>query len=210
MLIISITMKLYYYPGTSSLAIRIMINELEIKCDFEKIHALQTTKKGLDDGRFLSDISPKNQVPVLVLNNGDVLTECISIFKYLSDLNQKITDSTFTQYKLIEWLSYLASEVHKNFIPMIHPLLRENKEVFATFKLIFISKMKYIEKHLADKSFLIEGNFTSADAYLFVIITWFKIVEIDLTQFPNLLNYFNKLKERPSIAKSLKDEGLSV
>ena len=201
-------MKLFYYKGACSLAVRIIINELDIKCDFEPIKELQVKDKQTQTGEVFAQISPKNQIPVLILENGEILTECIAIMQYLADLKKdtKIIGEAngFGKYRVLEWLSFIATEVHKNFIPMIHPIVP--LEAKPVFKRIFLSKIKYIEAELQGKDFLTQNHFTLADAYLFVILTWFRFIQVEMEDFPNIKKYFESLKERPSIAKSLKDE----
>ena len=51
-------------------------------------------------------------------------------------------------------------------------------------------------------------QFTIADAYLFVVLSWLAYVKIDITEWPNLKRYFEELKQRKSIQASLKQEGL--
>lgn len=203
-------MKLYYFKNAGSLAVRIIINELELACNYEAVKELRVKDKVLEGGGGFADISPKNQIPALALDDGRILTEIWVIMTYLAELKseKRLLGEGFARYRVMEWLSFISTELHKNFIPIISPIVPvEAKPVFIK---ILISKLKYIEKELEGRDFLSPPVFTVADAYLFTILSWLKFIKIDIADFPNLAKYFDALKERPSIIKSFADEGIEL
>jgi glutathione S-transferase len=200
-------MKLFYFKNACSLAVRIILNELEIPCKFVAIKHLQTKEKVLETGEVFLQISPKNQVPALLLENGRILTEVWVILTYLSDLKNATHLQGEEKYKTMEWLSFISTELHKNFVPIISPIVPENtKPIFVK---IFISKLKFAEEELKSVDFIAGKSFTLADAYLFTILSWLKFINVEINSFPNLARYFERMKSRPSIAKSLTDEGIN-
>ena len=124
-------MKLFYSPGACSLAPHIAIEELGLKCDFLKAD-LGSKKTPEGD---LTKYNPKGQVPTLVLDNGQVLTEGAVILQYLADqapdknLLPKI--GSFERYRAQEWLNYLATEVHKGFGPLWNRQMPEEAKELA-------------------------------------------------------------------------------
>lgn len=204
-------MKLYYYKGACSLSVRIILNELELKCNFESITELQTKDKTTEGGTQFSKISPKNQIPVLELDDGRILTECSAIMLYLADLKNETNltglGDSLNKYRVLEWLNFISSELHKNFVPNISPIIPINAK--PIFKKILLSKLKYIENELSGKDFITIGSFTLADAYLFTVLSWMHLIQINLEDFPSINKYFNNLKKRPSVSQSLTEEGLT-
>jgi glutathione S-transferase len=204
-------MKLYCYKNAGSFAVRIIINELGLHVNYEFIETLQTKDKKTESGEDFRKINPKNQIPALLLDDGRLLTEIIAILHYLSDLKQddNLTQArNFNKYKVLEWLSFSSSELHKNFASIISPLVPlEAKEGFQR---VLMSKLKFADKFLENKDFLVAGVFTLADAYFFTILSWLKFIKIELTGFPSIEIYYNKLKARPSIQKSQTEEGLEL
>jgi glutathione S-transferase len=205
-------MKLYYYKGACSLSVRIILNELEIKCSFESIKELQTKNKLTEGDIEFSQISPKNQIPVLELDDGRILTECSTIMLYLADLknDKNLTGSgdNLNKYRVLEWLNFISTELHKNFVPIISPIVPINAK--PILQKILLSKIKYIESELQGKDFITTANFTLADAYLFTVLSWFHLIQIPLEDLPNINKYFNNLKFRPSIANALKEEEIAL
>jgi glutathione S-transferase len=201
-------MKLYYAKGACSLAPRIIINELQIPCEFESVDLKnKTTANG---GDFLK-INPKGSVPVIETQDKQILTENAVILQYLADsqhANQLLPPTTdFNRYRVLEWLNYVATEMHKGCGPLFNTAVpQEIKD--QTFIPLLKKKLDYIEKNLEKTQFIAGNEFTLPDAYLFTILRWFKNFNIDITQWKKVSEYVNNLKKRNSIQKSLQEEGL--
>jgi len=104
-------MKLYYSPGACSLAAHIILNEINVDFDLERVD-LKThkTEKGAD----YYEINPKGYVPALEINPGLILTENVAILPFLAQHDPKqdlIPPSGMGRAKVLEWLGYLNSEL---------------------------------------------------------------------------------------------------
>lgn len=130
-------MKLYYTQAACSLAVRITINEIGLKCDYESVDLkAKKTEKGED---FLK-INPKGAVPVLKTNDGEILTENAVILQYLADTNSatKLLPGTgdFKRYRILEWLNYITTELHKTIGALFNPELPQKLK-------LLLSKINY-------------------------------------------------------------------
>jgi glutathione S-transferase len=114
-------------------------------------------------------------------------------------------DST-ERYKLLEWLNFLTSEVHKSFGPMFSPVLADDAKAF--FKDRVMGKFKYIDGALAGHDYLMGKQFTVADGYLFTMLTWADRMKFDLSGMPNLVAYRERVAARPKVKEALTKEGL--
>jgi len=65
-----------------------------------------------------------------------------------------------------------------------------------------------VEAQLAGQAYLLGEQFTVADAYLFVVTNWARMVKLDLSDFPALLAFQQRVVERPSVQAALRAEGL--
>ncbi len=203
-------MKLYYTKGACSLIPRIIINEVNATVDFESVD-LKTKKT--ETGKDFFAINPAGYVPALELDNGDVLIENLAIQIYLAEkfaahhLLPLPTD--FTRYRVLQWSTYMTTEIHKGFSPFFNRAFpQELKDSF--FKPMMIKKFEtVIDPKLAQTKYIVDDEFRLSDAYLFVMISWLHLHQFDISNWKNVTRYFALLKERPSIQKSLKDEGLA-
>src|SRR5688572_1205777 len=107
-------MKLYYVAGACSLSPHIILHELGLKADLERVDlASKKTASGED---FLK-INPKGYVPALQLDSGEVLTEGVAIVSYLASLKPDFgpKPGTLEFFRQLEWLTFISSEIHKGF-----------------------------------------------------------------------------------------------
>jgi glutathione S-transferase len=199
-------MKLYYSPGACSLSPHIALLEAGLPYDLVKV---DLRAKKLENGDDYLKVNPKGQVPALQLDSGEVITEGPVIVQIIADKAGKglapARDSA-ERYKLLEWLNFVTTELHKNFGPMFAPAL--NDEAKAFFKDRVMGKFKYLDSQLAGRDYLMGKQFTVVDGYLFTILTWAERMKFDLSAMPNLLAYKARVAARPQVQEALKKEGL--
>lgn len=201
-------MKLYYSPGACSLAAHILLNEINVDFDLERVD-LKThkTEKGAD----YYEINPKGYVPALEINPGLILTENVAVLPFIAQHDPKqdlIPPSGFGRAKVLEWLGYLNSELHDEYAVFFDPAITEDEKVrgYATLD----KMLKYIDDYLAESEYdyLVNDRFGPADAYLFVLTNWSNYIQHDLTPFTNIVALRNKVAERQSVQIAMRDEGL--
>jgi glutathione S-transferase len=199
-------MKLYYSPGACSLSPHIALLEAGLPYDLVKV---DLRAKKLENGDDYLQVNPKGQVPALQLDSGELVTEGPVIVQMIADKAGKglapARDSA-ERYKLLEWLNFVSTELHKNFGPMFSPVLNDDAKAF--FKDRVMGKFKYIDSQLAGRDYLMGKNFTVVDGYLFTILTWAERMKFDLSAMPNLLAYKARVAARPKVQEALTKEGL--
>jgi glutathione S-transferase len=200
-------MKLYYFTGACSLSPHIVLLEAGLPFTLEKIDfATKKTSTGID----YFTINSKGAVPALQLDDGRVLTEGPAIVQYLADLKPESglapRAGTFERYQLMEILNYITSEVHKGFSPLFNPKISADWKASALANLE--KKFDWLTGFLTGKTFLMGNTFTVADAYLFTVLNWTKILKIDLGKWPVLTAYQSRIAQRPKVQQALKEEGL--
>ncbi len=202
-------MKLYFAPGACSLSPHIVVREAGIAADLEQVDLkTKKTKSGAD----FTAVSPKGQVPTLVLDNGQTLTEGPAIVQYLADQKPQSglapQAGTFERYRLQEWLNFITAEIHKPFGALFNPATPE--EYKRITKEALAARFAYVDRHLASGGpFLMGAQFTVADAYLFVMTLWAKFTKVDLEQWTRLKAYAEQVAARPKVHEALKEEGLA-
>lgn len=197
-------MKLYYSPGACSLSPHIVASEAGIPLELEKVD-LKAHKTASGEDYYA--INPKGYVPALKLDDGNFLTEGPAIVQYLADQKPDShlipANGTFGRYKVIEWLTFINSEIHKSFGPLFG---NASDDVKAEAKAKIAKRFDYVNGELAGKQYLTGDQFTVADAYMFVMLTWAHHMKIDLPA--NLHAFFGRVSQRPKVHQAMKEEGL--
>lgn len=200
-------MKLYYSPGACSLSPHIAIAEAGLKAEFIKVNLKDKKTEAGDD--YLT-INPKGQVPALILDSGDLLTEGPAIVQYVADQapNAKIApaNGTIERYKLQEWLNQITSEIHKSFSPLFSPATPDDQKTAAREKLM--KQFKGIDASLAGKDYLMGSQFSVADGYLFTVLRWAVAMKLDIASLPNLKAYMDRVGAREKVKEAMLAEGL--
>jgi glutathione S-transferase len=200
-------MKLYYAPGACSMAPHIALCEAGLSYDLEKVDlAAKTTEGGAD----YTGINPKGYVPALALDDGQVLTEVSAVVQYIADRapgsGLAPQPGTTERYKLLEWLGFIATEVHKGFGPLWKPDTPEAYKAIVRDNLA--KRFGYLDSQLVDRDHLMGSGFTVADAYCFTILNWTNFHSIDLTALPNVSAYVSRVAARPKVQQAMREEGL--
>jgi len=200
-------MKLYYSPGACSLSPHIAL--LESGLAFEPVLASTKSHK-LQDGTDYYGINPLGYVPLLELDDGTRLREGPAIVQYIADQvpAKKLApaNGTLERYRLQEWLTFIGTEVHKGFSPLFNPATPDEYKTIARERLV--SRLKWVDSQLEGKQYLMGDNFTVADGYLFTVTNWSRPMSIDLTPYPNLLAYRERVAARPAVQAAMQAEGL--
>ncbi len=200
-------MKLYFSPGACSLAPHIVAEELGLKLELVKVDG---KAKKTAAGEDFWAINPKGYVPALVLDDGQLLTEGPVISQYLADHNDGGTlapaNGTMARYRLQELLGYINSEIHKTFSPLFSPATPE--ETKAERKEYLLKRFAFLDEKLADKPYLTGDTFTVADAYLFTVTNWARLVKVDLSALTHLTAFQARVAARPAVRAAMKAEGI--
>lgn len=201
-------MQLYFSPGACSLAPHIILRETGIPFELKRVDT--KTRKLVDGADYLA-VNSKGAVPALRLDDGQVLTEGVVIMQYLADRKPESrllpSAGTFDRYRVLEWLNYLTSEVHKSFSPLFNP--NAGAEVKAYTQANLEKKLDWTNAQLGARKFLTGDTFTIADAYLFTLINWTYFVGIDLGRWPALKEFHGRVAARPTVQEALSAEGLN-
>lgn len=200
-------MRLYTMPGACSLATNIALREAGVPFDLVKVsHHTHKTPEGVD----LNEVNSKGYVPALVLDNGELLTENAALLPYVADLNPAAQlappNGSLERYRVTEWLAFVNSELHKGFSPLFAPNATEEMKQYARANLI--KRLGWLSGQLGSKQYLVGERFTVADAYLFVVLSWAGHVAVDLSPWPNLKAYQERIGARPHVIEAMTSEGL--
>jgi glutathione S-transferase len=198
-------MKLFTHPGASSMSVHILLHETGLPFDLEVVNVTTKTRADGSDYRLVAE---RGLVPLMQLDDGTTITENVVIAQYLCDLAKREdlmpAPGTLARYRVMEWQSYVAAELHKAFSPLFWPVEEETK-TFVRARIA--ERLKLIDKALAAQMYLTGDTFTAADAYMFVIASWSLFFQFDFSALSNLRAYLARIGQRDSVQAALASEG---
>ncbi len=185
----------------------IVANEAKIPVELVKVDLHTHTTA---DGKNYYDINPKGYVPALEFDNGQLLTEAGVIIQYLADQKPEAElappGGTLDRYRLMEWITFVSSELHKGFGPLWNSAAPEVTRNGAIEKLQ--KRFTYLDQYFATHQFLMGEKFSVVDAYCFTILNWTSLHKVDISAHKNLLAYMERVSSRPAVVEAMKEEGL--
>lgn len=200
-------MKLYYSAGACSLSTHIALEESGLA--YEAISA-PTKTKVLPDGSDYRKVNPLGYVPYLVLADGTGLRESAVLVQYVADQvparNLAPANGTLARYQMQMWLNFTATEIHKGFSPLFNPAMPDEAKKLGAQRLM--ERLAWVDGELAGKDYLMGKDYSVADAYLFTVTNWAKPMKLDLSVYPNLGAWRERVAARPAVQRAMKAEGL--
>jgi glutathione S-transferase len=197
-------MKLYTHPGAGSLSVHILLREIGAPFELEVV---DVARKLREDGRDYRLVAPRGMVPLLELDDGSRLTENVVMAQYVCDEARREdlmpAAGTTARLRVAEWQSFIATELHKSFVPLNWPL---DDATRALVLARITDRLAAAERDLVGP-YATGDAFTAADAYLFVVVSWSRFFGISLIPFPRLTALVRLVGRRPSVHDAIRAEG---
>jgi glutathione S-transferase len=199
-------LQLYFYPMACSLSSRIALMEAGIETRYRPAHIWKKTVLD-DDSNFLA-VSSKGAVPVLVLENGERLTEAAAVLQYIADLRPEARlappPGDLDRYRLQEWLSFVGTEIHKAFL--FPTFWYKDDASKASARESIGQSVSVAAAHLSNRDYLVGDRFTVADAHLTWSLLLLGRAGVDLAQWPQLVAYRDRIQARPQVKAAIEIE----
>jgi glutathione S-transferase len=196
-------MKLFYHPGTCSLAPHIVLEE----GGFDFALELVDEHHRYSAGDFYA-VNPKGYIPALELDDGEILTEGAAIVQHLADIAPVEglipAVGTVSRARCVEWLTFTATELHKAFPPLWTPLYPD--DLRAKGMDLLQQRIAFTNAHLGRRDYLLGDRFSVADAYLYTVLNWASRIDLDLAQWPHAKAFMTRMEARPKVKKALEVE----
>lgn len=200
-------MQLFYTAGACSLAPHIVLQEINQDFNLVKVSFKNhQTEQGQD---FLK-INTKGQVPFLISDDGLHLSEGAIISQYLAETAKRSdllpTFGDLKRYKVLEWMNYISSELHKSYAPFFQKGFDDTSK--NIFKEKLLKQYIWVDEQIHDSENLLGQGFTIAEIYLFVVTRWATLINLDLSHLKSLQAFMVQMQQHPSVQKAMQAEGL--
>jgi glutathione S-transferase len=202
-------MNLFYSPGACALASQIALREAGLNCELVKV---DLKAKHYTGGDYMK-INPKGYIPALQLPNGYLMTEGAVILQWIADQvpekNLLPKFGTMERYKAMEWLNFIATEIHKGLGSLFGGAVM-NDETKAQIKAKLQLRLSVLNHQLQENPFILGQNFSVADAYAYNVLRWTGLVGVDMTAHTALQNFMGKMAQRQSVKDAVAAEGITL
>ncbi len=201
-------MKLYYAPGTISIAVAITLNEAGLSYDTHKLDF----KSGEQRSDAYARINPKGRVPALDID-GTILTETGAILDYIATLAPHLMpNDPFDAARVRGVMYYLASTMHVNHAHKMrgHRWADQDAsyaDMTAKVPQTMAESAAYVEAHCLSGPFVQGEALTVTDPYLFVVCNWLGGDGVELDSFPKVRAFMAAMNARPSVIAA-RDAGM--
>lgn len=201
---------LYAVSGACSLAPHIVLEEFKLPYQL-KLFQWENVKALREE---LKPFNPMGQVPTIITDEGYPLAEVAAILQYLSHKSGKgFPTAGKERFKALEWLNFVATEVHKSFLPSFNPrVFSDNETHFETIKRVGIKRieriLKIAEVRFPETAYVLGNEFGVVDAYLFAVLNWCGHFAIDLSPYPKLSGFVERMRGRTAVVAAIQQEGL--
>jgi len=194
---------LYGRPGSGSLAVQVALEE--IGAEYERVWI---GGEPAEIARY-KEVNPTGKVPALGLPDGTIMFESAAILIHLALLNPDAKlapqPGTTRHASFLQWMCYLSANIYEAVL-RIYYSARYSPRGEADANLIreqgiadFISHISLPARSL--NPFLLGAEYSIADAYLYMLASWFPDrAELNL-RLPVLAAHSAKVAARPAVAK---------
>lgn len=206
-------MKLYDFgPAANAQRVRVFLAEKSLTVPFVELNV----REGAQFAEPFATMNPFHCVPFLELDNGTVISESISICRYLEELypmpslfgwsseERAVIDMWVRRVELDGFLPMLHAV--RNHVPMFEgrvvpgtrsdlPQLPEMVQRGQDMMAVFLDR---IEPGMGRREFLAGDVISIADITGFFAIRMTKAVEMDTSRWPNVMAWFARLAARPA------------
>ena len=203
---------LYYHRGACSTSNHFALEEAGV--DYR---AIEVHLDRLDDPVAIKvrELNPMAMTPVLVLEDGTVLTQNAATLAYIADLvpEKKLLPArdTIERVQAEGWLSFVASDLHPTLIEYIYKALPTAEDDKQKTKALYDNRvarrLKVLEGRLADREHILGDQYSVIDGYALIVLNWSVPAQVSLGPYPNIRAYMERLEARPAIRRVREAEG---
>jgi glutathione S-transferase len=206
---------LYYSPGSCSLAVHIVLNEIGQPFALKKF---ATAERANYSAEYLA-LNPKGRIPTLQID-GFVLTENPAILGYLGrrfpDAGLYPVGPSEAEARCLELLAWSSNTVHVAYAQLFRPERFVPHEqnyppVKESGRLHYERCLADIDQRLQRQEYAIGAKYSVVDPFWLVFYRWGVRSNFDMrSRFPAYTAFAERLCNRPSVQRTLAAEQISV
>jgi glutathione S-transferase len=203
-------LKLYYSPGTCSMAPHITLEETGAPYETQPI----LFPKGEQQSEACLKVNPRGKVAALQLDDGQVLTENTAILSYVAKKFPSANmwpGDPMSEVRALSTMAWFSTTVHPAFAHFARPErftadAAGVDKVKEQGKKTFWGCLQEIDQMIAGKEWVLGSQFTVCDPLALVFYGWGLRAEFPMKELKNYSALKERLLKRPAVRKILERE----
>ncbi|MBL8519912.1 MAG: glutathione S-transferase family protein [Betaproteobacteria bacterium] len=201
-------LKLYGCKGCGSAVVEAMLRMAQVPYDYVEALQWQPAFKRIPE---LERLNPLGQVPVLVLDDGSVMTESSAILLWLAEKTPGLapTDPA-TRAQFLRWMSFVPASVYSVFAFRDFPeRWVEGEEAQKAFREKLTQRLRdmwtTMESQLHPAPYVLGSSMSVLDLYLAMVSRWSPGRQWILAHCPKLGAAVTLTEQHPVVARTWKE-----
>ncbi|MCF4966417.1 glutathione S-transferase family protein [Nostoc sp. CMAA1605] len=193
------TLRLYdFLLSGNCYKVRLLLTQMGIPFERVEVNILKGESRTVE---FLSK-NPNGKVPVLEIAPEKYLAESNAILLYLSENTEFLPYDRYLKAQVMQWL-FFEQYSHEPYIATsrfwmsILGKAQEYRTALEQKREPGYAALKVMENHLRQHSYFVDERYTIADIALFAYTHVADEGGFDLTQFPAILAWLERVKNQP-------------
>lgn len=203
---------LYYHRGACSTANHFALEEAGVEYD-----AIEVDLRQLEDPLTIkvSALNPMAQTPIIVLDDGTVLTQNAATLPFIADLapEKKLFPKPGTIERVLaeSLLSFVASDLHPRMVEVSWIWAVQDETLQAKLRTFYEGRvappLQMLNDRLAGQDFILGDHYSVVDGYALIALGWSVPCALSLEAYPNILAFMARVEARPVIQRVRQLEG---
>ena len=199
-------MRLYWRPGTASMAPHAALAEIGV--EYELVEIGRETAQADPGYRALN---PTGVVPTLV--DGElVVSESAAIVLYLAERfpEAQLAPVGEDEAQFYRWLVFLTNTLQTAMLRFFYPERYGDSSVSGIAADEAARHFALLDHELSDRDWLVGAHRTGADLFLFMLTRWGRRLEPAAWESPNLREHFLRTLALPGVSRMIVEQGLEL
>lgn len=178
--------------------IALLCSNLELPFEWKPVSAVDGETRTEE---FLK-MNPAGQIPVVVLDNGEILTQSNAVLNYFAHGTRLMPDTALGRARVHEWqffeqYNHEPTIAVRRFIQKFLGMPAERKADYDSREEGGYRALTIMENHLAAHPFLVGQSYTAADVSLYAYTHVAHEGGMEMSRFPAIRNWLERVREQP-------------
>jgi glutathione S-transferase len=195
--------RLYsFVPSGNSYKARLLMTQLGLPFELIECDVLQ---QGTRTPEYLAK-NPNGKVPLLELEPDVFLSESGAMLLYLADGTDLLPSDKYRRAQVHQWMFFGQFSLDPNlarprFFISIAKQPEKVQHLFESWYTLGNQALGVMEQHLGQQDFFVDQRYTIADIALYAYTHMADQGNYDLTQYPNILAWCDRVTRQPNHIK---------